>query len=229
MLAKPGAATPRYRRIAANIGTHEIAHQWFGDLVTMAWWDDIWLNEAFATWIADKIVEPVAARLRSRRGAHRRSARTRSTPTRSTSARQIREPIVTRGDIFNAFDQITYQKGATVIGMFEGWIGEEPFRSGVRSYLEARRDGSATSEDFLAALTQASRLPVTPAFNTFLNQNGVPQVDVRLQCGTRRRAARADPASPRADRSDKPPTHSNGRFLCAPATAAARRRARRAR
>ena len=69
-----------------------------------------------------------------------------------------------------------------MIGMFEGWIGEEPFRRGVRDYLESRRDGSATAEDFLQALTQASRLPVAPAFNTFLNQNGVPKVEVRLQC-----------------------------------------------
>ena len=183
-LAKPGAATPRFRRIAANIGTHEVAHQWFGDLVTMVWWDDLWLNEAFATWIADKIVNQW--RPDYDRGAARIDARADAIDADMlVSARQIREPIVTRGDIFNAFDQITYQKGATVIGMFEGWIGEESFRSGVRSYIEARRDGSATSEDFLGSLSQASRLPVAPAFNTFLNQNGVPQVEVRLQCGAR--------------------------------------------
>ncbi len=184
LLAKPGEATPRFRRISANVGTHEIAHQWFGDLVTMVWWDDLWLNEAFATWIADKIVDQW--RPDYDRGAARIGARADAIDADAlVSARQIREPIVTRGDIFNAFDQITYQKGATVIGMFEGWIGEESFRGGVRNYIEARRDGSATSADFLAALSQASRLPVTPAFNTFLNQNGVPQVDVRLQCGTR--------------------------------------------
>ncbi len=166
---------------SASVGTHEIAHQWFGDLVTMVWWDDLWLNEAFATWIADKIVDQW--RPDYDRGAARIDARADAIDADAlVSARQIREPIVTRGDIFNAFDRITYQKGATVIGMFEGWIGEEPFRSGVRSYIEARRDGSATSADFLEALSQASRQPVTSAFNTFLNQNGVPQVDVRLQC-----------------------------------------------
>jgi alanyl aminopeptidase len=150
----------------------------------MAWWDDIWLNEAFATWIAEKIVNQW--RPDYDRGAARIYARAEAIDSDAlVSARQIREPIATRGDIFNAFDRITYEKGATVIGMFEGWIGEEPFRSGVRSYLEARRDGSATAEDFLASLAQASRMPVTPAFDTFLNQNGVPQVDVRLQCGTR--------------------------------------------
>ena len=145
LLAKPDAATPRFRRSAANIGAHEIAHQWFGNLVTPAWWDDIWLNEAFATWIAEKIVE--RWRPDYDRGAARvdERARRRSTPTCSTSARRIREPVNARGDIFNAFDSITYEKGATVIGMFEAWIGEEPFRRGVQSYLEARADGSATS------------------------------------------------------------------------------------
>jgi len=98
------------------------------------------------------------------------------------SARRIREPIVTRGDIFNAFDSITYQKGATVLDMFEAWIGEEPFRLGVRQYLEERRDGNATAEDFLRAVGAASKRPVAPAFSTFLDQNGVPRVEVALQC-----------------------------------------------
>jgi alanyl aminopeptidase len=148
----------------------------------MRWWDDIWLNEAFATWIAEKIVDQW--RPDYDRGAAHINARAQAIDSDAlVSARRIREPITTRGDIFNAFDRITYEKGATVIGMFVGWIGEQAFRSGVRSYLDARRDGSATSEDFLASLAQASRLPVTQAFDTFLNQNGVPQVEVRLQCG----------------------------------------------
>jgi len=181
-LAKPGAATPRYRRGAANVGAHEIAHQWFGNLVTAAWWDDIWLNEAFATWIAEKIVNQW--RPDYNRGAARIVERAEAIDADAlTSARQIREPVNARSDIYNAFDRITYQKGATVIGMFEGWMGEESFRRGVRSYLDVRRDGSATAENFLTALTQASRLPVATAFNTFLNQNGVPLVEARLQCG----------------------------------------------
>ena len=68
--------------------------------------------------------------------------------------------------------------------MFEGWLGEEPFRRGVQHYLESRRYGSATAQDFLDALATTSGRPVTPAFDTFLNQNGVPQLDVRLECGT---------------------------------------------
>ena len=181
LLAKTGEATPRFRRGSANVGAHEISHMWFGDLVTMQWWDDLWLNEAFATWMAEKIVDQWrpdydrgSARIEERAGAIESDA--------LVSARQIREPIASRGDIFKAFDRITYQKGATVIAMFEGWVGTDVFRSGVRSYIEAHADGSAKSEDFLASIARASGKSVTPSFNTFLNQNGVPQIDVRLQC-----------------------------------------------
>ena len=181
LLARPGEATARFRRNASNIGAHEIAHQWFGNLVTPAWWDDIWLNEAFATWIAERAVD------RWRPDYHRGAARVEERATAIdldvlASARRIREPVVSHGDIRNAFDSITYEKGATVIGMFETWIGEEPFRTGVQRYLTSRAGGSATATDFLDALTQASGHPVAPAFETFLNQNGVPRIDVRLRC-----------------------------------------------
>ena len=181
IVLQPASATPAFRHGAANVGAHEMAHQWFGNLVTMQWWDDIWLNEAFATWFAEKIVD--AWQPAYERGAGRVHARADAMETdRLLSARRIRQPIVVRGDIFNAFDSITYQKGATVIGMFEGWVGDEPFRRAVRSYLEAHRYGSATVRDFLDAIGAASGRPVAPAFATFLDQNGVPEVGVALDC-----------------------------------------------
>ena len=180
-LAKPGEATPRFRHGAASVGAHEMSHQWFGDLVTTAWWDDIWLNEAFATWMAAKIVDEW--RPDYERGAARSAERAEAiAEDMLDSARRIREPIVTRGDIFNAFDSITYQKGATVLDMFEGWIGEEQFRLGVRQYLKERSDGNATAEDFLRAVGAASKRPFAPAFSTFLDQNGVPRIEIALQC-----------------------------------------------
>jgi aminopeptidase N len=181
VLAKPGAATPRFRHGSTSVGAHEMSHQWFGDLVTAAWWDDIWLNEAFATWFASKMVDDWDPGYEH--GAARSEERAEAIgEDMLVSARRIREPIVVRGDIDNAFDSITYQKGATVLGMFEGWIGEEPFRRGVRHYLEARRDSSATVDDFLGALASATKLPVASAFSTFLDQNGVPRVEVELHC-----------------------------------------------
>jgi alanyl aminopeptidase len=184
ILAKPDAASPAFRHVAAAVGAHEMAHQWFGNLVTMAWWDDVWLNEAFATWLADKMVdawdpgyEHGAGRARERAEAIHEDL--------LGSARRIREPIASRGDIFNAFDSITYQKGATVIGMFERWMGKAPFRRGVKRYLEAHRDANATAGDFLDALGAAADRPIGAAFSTFLDQNGVPRVGVRLQCSAR--------------------------------------------
>jgi alanyl aminopeptidase len=181
LLAKPGEAAPRFRHGAASVGAHEMSHQWFGDLVTTAWWDDIWLNEAFATWMAAKIVDEW--RPDYEHGAARSAERAEAiAEDMLDSARRIREPIVSRGDIFNAFDSITYQKGATVLDMFEGWIGKESFRRGVRRYLEERSDRTATADDFLRTLDAASDRPVGPAFSTFLDQNGVPRIDVTLQC-----------------------------------------------
>jgi cytosol alanyl aminopeptidase len=184
ILAKPDAATPRFRRGAASVGAHEMAHQWFGNLVTTAWWNDIWLNEAFATWFAAKMVDQW--RPDYEHGAARSVERADAIAADMlASARRIREPIEERGDILTAFDAITYQKGATVIGMFEGWIGEEPFRRGIRRYLDARRDSTATVEDFLGALDAESKRPVASAFSTFLDQNGVPRVDINLHCSAR--------------------------------------------
>ena len=184
ILLAPRAATAPFRHGLANVAAHEMAHQWFGDLVTMAWWDDIWLNEAFANWFANKMVdawqsgyEHGAAHVRERADA----IETDSLP----SARRIRQPIETRGDIVNAFDSITYRKGATVIGMFEGWLGEDAFRRGVLGYLTAHRYASATADDFLGALSAASAKPVAPAFATFLEQNGVPQMRVDLDCSAK--------------------------------------------
>jgi len=177
------APAPPFRHGLANVGAHEMAHQWFGDLVTMAWWDDVWLNESFATWFAAKMVdawqpgyEHGAAHVRSRANAIEADS--------LVSARRIREPIITRGDIVNAFDAITYEKGASVLGMFEGWLGEETFRRGVRAYLAQHRFGNATATDFLDALSTVSAQPVASAFSTFLDQNGVPQVGVDLDCST---------------------------------------------
>jgi alanyl aminopeptidase len=181
LLLQPHAATPPFRHALAGVAAHETAHQWFGNLVTPAWWDDIWLNEAFASWFADKIVD--AWQPSYERSARRVEERADAIEADAlSSARSIRQPIVTRGDIFNAFDSITYEKGATVIGMFEGWIGDDAFRRGVHGYLDAHRYGSASTADFLNALSASSAKPVASAFGTFLDQNGVPEVGVSLDC-----------------------------------------------
>lgn len=175
------AATEDRRRWFTNVTAHELAHQWFGNLVTMPWWDDLWLNEAFATWMAVHVVK----RLNPEQHAEIDLVSSMHYAMQSDSlagARRIREPIVTTHDIENAFDGITYSKGGGVLGMFERYLGTDTFRDGIRIYLRAHRAGNATADDLLNALDQAARRDVGGPFRTFLEQSGVPLVSVRVQC-----------------------------------------------
>jgi cytosol alanyl aminopeptidase len=163
------------------VAAHELGHQWFGNVVTMAWWDDIWLNEGFATWVARKIsarFEPAwhdeLSEIEERNQALSEDG--------LVSARQIRQPIATTDDILNAFDGITYQKGASVLNMFEGYLGSEVFVRGVRDYLKRHALGNATSTDFATALSRAAGKDVTAAFATFLEQPGAPEITATLVC-----------------------------------------------
>jgi alanyl aminopeptidase len=169
------------RRAFASVMAHELAHQWFGNLVTLAWWDDIWLNEAFATWMAARAVE--AAHPEHQPGLRHLERVLRAMDADSlVSARQIRQPIQSNHDIRNAFDAITYSKGGGVLSMFERWIGRERFRQGIRDYLEEHRFGIATSSDLLSALTRAAGRDVETPFRTFLEQPGVPFVETAVRC-----------------------------------------------
>jgi cytosol alanyl aminopeptidase len=182
ILYKPEDETVAFRRGYASVCAHETAHQWFGDLVTMAWWDDVWLNESFATWMAAKIMTRWQPAWNT---ALNRVASSSSVMEADTlvTARRIRQPILTSGDIVNAFDGITYQKGSAVLGMFETWLGEEPFRRGVQRYLRTHIFGNATATDFLAAIAAETKNPAVPAaFSTFLDQAGVPLVTAGLEC-----------------------------------------------
>ncbi len=181
LLVDPKSAPDWQMRAFGSVVTHELAHQWFGDLVTMRWWDDIWLNEAFATWASAKIADRWDPKVRSSllllegvQGAMSADA--------LASARAIRQPIATNDDIENAFDGITYQKGAGVIRMFERWVGEDAFQKGVRAHLEKNRFGSATSDEFLAAVSAAAGKDVGAAMHTFLDKPGVPFLEVSAVC-----------------------------------------------
>jgi alanyl aminopeptidase len=184
LLANPSSETVDHKRELAGLCAHEMAHQWFGDLVTTAWWNDTWLNEAFATWMERKIpgewkpewhldVSIVNARLSAMR------------LDELASARSIRQPIESNDDIANAFDNITYEKGAAVIEMFEHWIGPQKFRAGVQTYLKLHAWGNATASDFEGAMSSVAGQDIAPLFNSFLDQPGVPVISVALKCGSR--------------------------------------------
>ncbi|MEZ5914986.1 MAG: M1 family metallopeptidase [Parvularculaceae bacterium] len=170
------------RRLHEFVHAHEIAHQWFGDYVTPAWWDDIWLNESFASWMHYKIAAehwPEGEFDRSTLIAGQGAMAADSL----VKARRIREPVETNAAINDAFDGITYQKGGAVLAMFESYLGESAFRAGVRTHMERFPYGTATSDDFMRSLADGSGRPeVIPAFRSFIDQPGLPLLSVRLDC-----------------------------------------------
>jgi alanyl aminopeptidase len=177
------ASTPasQLRGIAVT-HAHELAHQWFGDLVTPKWWDGLWLNEAFATWMGTRI----AAEWRGGLGldlAIVDSAVNAMTVDSRISARAVAEPVNHNRDIESSFDFITYQKGGAVISMFERYLGEEAFREGVRLHIRRYADGNADTAQFMQSLADGSRRPeVVPAFRSFVDQSGLPVVEAKINC-----------------------------------------------
>jgi alanyl aminopeptidase len=158
---------------------HELAHMWFGNLVTMRWWDDLWLNEAFATWMEMDCVAQVDPGLDADVEAVAETLRVMDHDA-LTEARSIRQPIVDGGDVLNAFDGITYSKGAGVVRMVEAWLGRDAFREGVRAYLREHAHGNAETADLLRALARVSGQPVDEVLRTWLDQPGLPVVTARL-------------------------------------------------
>jgi cytosol alanyl aminopeptidase len=181
ILARPENDSINRQRQYATIAAHELAHQWFGDLMTTEWWDDIWLNEAFATWMEKKLIAEWKPEWNTRVMDVQDKMRIAKQDS-LISARKIRQEIGERGDIANAFDNITYQKGASVIAMFETWMGSEVFRRGVQSFLRQYSYRTATAGDFLDALGSAAKANVGQSFSTYLNQPGLPVISISLDC-----------------------------------------------
>ena len=174
-------ASAEQKRRYAGVMAHELAHQWFGNLVTTAFWDDIWLNESFATWLGTRTTEAWDPRTEADLGLVGSVLRTMELDALA-STRRIRQPIESVHDIANAFDPITYQKGAGVLSMFERWLGPEVWRKGVNGYLTKHADGAAVGDDFFAAMSKAAGKDVAGAFRSFLDQPGLPVVDAALTC-----------------------------------------------
>lgn len=167
-----------------NIAAHELAHYWFGDYVTMRWWDDTWLNESFAQWMDAKITEAVEPSWGELRAARLRRAADAMDADRLATAKRMRQPVESTEDILNAFDgSLTYDKGASVITMLEHAVGEEKWRSAVRAYMGKLAWKTASAQDFLGVLGEAAGGEAAAAFETFLNQPGVPLVTVTPVCG----------------------------------------------
>ncbi|MBT9503902.1 MAG: M1 family metallopeptidase [Burkholderiaceae bacterium] len=180
MLARPGEESRTLQRDYVSTAAHEIAHQWFGNYVTMGWWSDLWLNESFASWMGDKITAEVRPDWRWEvSGQHAR--RSAMLGDRLASARRVRQPVDTPQDLGTAFDEITYSKGQAVLAMFEGWLGPDRMQAGVRRYMARHAWGSASGDDFMAALADGDQ-ELVRAFSSFIDQPGIPKLNLRLLC-----------------------------------------------
>ncbi|TWB44276.1 M1 family metallopeptidase [Nitrospirillum pindoramense] len=170
------------RRRFLVLHAHEIAHQWFGDLVTPAGWDDIWLNEAFASWLAPKAVDSWQPRMLTARMVEQEALEAMDLDSLA-STRAIRQPITTTSDIETAFDNITYRKGAGVLAMMESYVGPAAFRKAVTTHLRRHIDGVATAQDFFGALADTMHDPVlVESLRSYINLPGVPRLSLGWTC-----------------------------------------------
>jgi len=186
LLAKQGEESAPFKRYFVSTQAHELAHMWFGDLVTMAWWDDLWLNESFASWMADKITSQMAPEYHESGTQDARAWAMQTDRLLSTS--QIYQPVTgsfSQGDpLGGQVAAIVYGKGQATLAMFENWLGADRFQAGVRRYMAKHAWGNATGEDFVAALAQGDT-ELAAAFKTFTHQPGVPRVTVALDCSAK--------------------------------------------
>ena len=204
LLLRPDDETPERRYAAASLAAHELAHYWFGDLVTMAGWEDTWLNEAFASYLEAPIagvLDPEWSGLAARRAADRRQAMEADA---LPSAKRLREPVRSRHDVEGAFDaELTYGKGASVLAMLEAWLGPARWQAAVRRHLAARAGAVATAEDLYAALAAEAGPVAAAALRSFAEQPGFPRVSVEAHCAGGRATLRLaqEPAGPGGPRS----------------------------
>jgi puromycin-sensitive aminopeptidase len=197
LLLDPATASLAQKKRVAEVVTHELAHQWFGNWVTMTWWDDLWLNEAFATWMAYKVVDAWLPAWRVWLDFDQgKAAAQQLDALRSTHP--IRAEVRNVAEAGEAFDLITYEKGGAVLRMIEGYLGEGRFRDGIRLYMRRHARGNAIADDLWGALAEASREPVVELANGWIGQPGFPLVSVARLGRTLRLEQRrfwSDPAS----------------------------------
>jgi aminopeptidase N len=181
LLYDPKTSPEAVRQLTFSVNAHETAHQWFGNLVTMAWWDNLWLNEGFASWMASKATDrfhpewrPYLANMGDRERVMNLDARKTTHP--------IQTPVETEAQAADAFDDITYEKGQAFLRMLEAYLGEDAFRKGIRAYMAKHQYSNTTSSDLWTALEQASGKPVGKLASDWTTQPGFPLIKVEQVC-----------------------------------------------
>src|SRR5213596_149824 len=190
LLFDPKNSSAETKQNIYEVLAHEVAHQWFGDLVTMAWWDNLWLNEGFASWMGTKCTAhfnpqwEVWLRRNLPRDPTRRvgiaKEQAMESDARSTT-HAIQQPIATEAEANSAFDDITYKKGQSFLRMLESFLGEDVFRDGIRRYIAAHEYSNSTTADLWNALSEASKKPVGEIAAAWTEQPGFPLVRVKRE------------------------------------------------
>jgi aminopeptidase N len=177
LLYDPRVSTQQTKERVFGVIAHEIAHQWFGDLVTMAWWDNLWLNEGFASWMGTKATDHFNPTWRMWLRAADDKEQAMQLDARSTT-HPIQQKVETEAQAMDVFDEITYSKGQSFLRMLESWLGEEKFRDGIRHYMRRHGYGSTTTADLWAALGETSGQPVQEMAAGWTQQPGFPVINV---------------------------------------------------
>ena len=170
-----------FRRQFVRVAAHELAHQWMGNLVTPAWWDDLWLAEAFATFIGDKVSADLDGfdDLPLRTQLDREHALAADAETQPHA---IRHAVAEDDDLDETFDAIAYEKGSAVLAMFEQHVGAEAFRGAIRAYVTKHARGTAVTADLVAEVARASTPEIGRALDGYLEHTGTPIVELALRC-----------------------------------------------
>jgi puromycin-sensitive aminopeptidase len=177
LLLDPKTASLNECKRAAEVIAHELAHMWYGDLVTMAWWDDLWLNEAFATWMAYRVIDAWRPEWRMWQGFEHDRAGALGLDA-LTNTHPIYAEVRSVAEATENFDAITYEKGAAVVRMIEHYLGADAFRDGVRLYMRRHREGNTVAADLWRALEEASGREVTKVAQAWIAQAGFPLVSI---------------------------------------------------
>jgi len=207
LLMDPGSASWNQEKLIAKVIAHELAHMWFGNLVTMKWWDDLWLNEAFAEWFAHKathVIAPSYLVWNDFQSDKNRALVDDALPT----THPIYTEVATPGEALEMFDVITYQKGCAVMHMLEHFLGEDEFKAGIQSYMKAFSASNATGADLWHHLEQASEQPVGTLMRSWIEQAGFPLVRLAVKEGSLHLRQQRFYSSPDAPASDKDQTWS---------------------
>jgi aminopeptidase N len=177
LLFDPKTSTERDRQLVFLVVSHEMAHQWFGDLVTMGWWDNLWLNEGFARWMQTHAADSLHPEWRT--GLQAQSiAESGKRADSKPSTHPVIQPVSSAEQAAQAFDDITYDKGASIVTMLEAYIGGDIFREGVRRYMRLYAYGNTANDDLWSQMQKVAKKPIIQIANDFTRQPGLPLIKV---------------------------------------------------